>query len=205
MNCVTIDFEANCLPSRGRSFPIEVGICGPLGTRSWLIRPLPEWRQWAWTDEAIALHGITLQQLDEQGVDPAIVVAEVRRAVGDRRLVADSTIDQDWWQTLLDAAEPAIPVAPHDAAPLVIEHISDVFDELCATDEQIESAQRRANWLRADRHRAGADARWLYTLLSDLTQQIAAERPASSDQPCSDWTSHEAYLRVMREPQTARS
>jgi hypothetical protein len=203
MNWVTIDFEASCLPRQGRSFPIEVGICGPLGTCSWLIRPLPAWRQWHWTAEASALHGITMAQLDERGIDPAIVVAEMRQAVGLGRVIADSTIDRDWWQTLLGAAKPAMPAAPTGSASFAIDHISAVFDELGATAEQIQSAQQCANRFCPERHRAGADARWLYTLLSELTQRIAADRPAAAHQPFPSWTSQAAYAPSIREPQTA--
>ena len=39
MGIVTIDFEASCLPQRGRSYPIEVGIAGNKGSLAWLIQP----------------------------------------------------------------------------------------------------------------------------------------------------------------------
>ena len=171
MDWVTIDFEASCLPRHGRSYPIEVGVCGPLGSRSWLIRPTPEWQGWDWTHEAAGLHGITRRQLDEQGLAPETVIAEVRRAVGSARVVADSSIDRIWWQALLDAGSPT------GATPLVIEHIRDVFDEIGATAAQIKLAQQRADWLCPARHRAGADARWLFTLLSTLTQQADTLSP----------------------------
>jgi hypothetical protein len=172
MDWVTIDFEASCLPQHGRSYPIEVGISGPLGTSSWLIRPLPEWREWDWTDEAFALHGISRERLDDEGLEPRIVVAEVRKAIGAARVIADSTIDTYWWQLLLGAAEPGIATA----APLRIEHVGVLFDELGAIPEQILFAQRRADRLSPERHRAGADSRWLFTLLATLSQQIAADR-----------------------------
>ncbi len=193
MEWVTIDFEASCLPRHGRSYPIEVGVSGPLGTFSWLIKPLAEWREWEWTEEAFRLHGISRQQLDEQGLEPAFVVDEVRRAVGSARVIADSSIDGIWWQELLDAARPALirPAAIH------IEHVRDIFDELNASPEQIRFAQQRADWLCPERHRAGADAHWLFTLLSTLSYRIVADR----EEPVQIWPSEIAG--DFEEPTTA--
>ncbi len=191
MNWVTIDFEASCLPQHGRSFPIEVGICGAFGTASWLIKPTAEWLEWDWTEEAFSLHGIRQELLERQGSDPVTVVAELRRAVGGHRVIADSTIDRSWWQTLLDAADPGAL-----ASPMIIEHISDVFNELGATDEQIRHAQQRADRLCPVRHRAGPDAHWLFTLLVDLS-------PAEP-KPFPSWASGDAYVRGTGKPQRAR-
>ena len=53
-----IDFEASCLPEAGESYPIEVALAKVDGsTRSWLIRPSPEWQFWDWSSEAEHLHG----------------------------------------------------------------------------------------------------------------------------------------------------
>jgi hypothetical protein len=169
MNWVTIDFEASCLPRHGRSFPIEVGVCGLLGMSSWLIKPSPEWHDWDWTAEAAGLHGITRRQLEQHGLEPQQVVAHVRRAVGSSRVIADSSIDRMWWQTLVGAAD--------TSSTMVIEHVADIFDELGATASQIQLAQQRADWLSPAQHRAGADARWLHTLLSTLTRQVEAATP----------------------------
>jgi hypothetical protein len=174
MDWVTIDFEASCLPRHGRSFPIEVGVSGPWGTRSWLIRPLPEWREWDWTEEAYRLHGISREQLEAEGQEPAIVLAQVRQAIGTVRVAADSAIDGIWWQTLLDAGEGGL-ATPGDR-DIRIEHIAEIFAELRATHEQIMAAQWQADLICTERHRAGADARWLYTLLSTLAQRVKDDR-----------------------------
>jgi hypothetical protein len=199
MDWVTIDFEASCLPRHGRSFPIEVGVSGPWGTRSWLIRPLPEWREWDWTEEAYRLHGISWEQLEEAGQDPAIVVAEVRQALGASRVIADSTIDRIWWQTLLDAGAGAI--APSGSSAIRIEHVADVLTELGASHEQIMAAQWSADMLCPGRHRAGPDAFWLFTLLSTLLQRVEADRmPAIAPQPSAfAWAAAPAGVRPMLE------
>ena len=180
MDWVTIDFEASCLPRHGRSYPIEVGISGPLGTSSWLIRPLPRWREWDWTQEAFSLHGISQARLDEEGLDPPMVLAQLRGAIGTARVIADSPLDCLWWQTLAEAA------GPDSAAwwrEIHIQHVTEVFDELGATADQIRFAQRRADWLCPDRHRAGADANWLRTLLTVLSQRIADDRADAAPWP----------------------
>jgi hypothetical protein len=219
MNWMTIDFEASCLPRHGKSYPIEVGISGPLGTQSWLIKPLPQWRDWDWTAEASSLHGITQQQLHDEGQEPAIVMAQVLRAVGTSRVIADSTIDRIWWDTLVNAATPVLvgatpPIQSAPACPggICIEHVGDVLEELNATPEQIRSAQLRADRLCLGRHRAGNDARWLYTLLHDLTRPVETDRtdpaaPVSPDRSpvFPDWTTHRAYLSTARQSQTTET
>ena len=186
MDWVTIDFEASCLPRHGRSFPIEVGVSGAWGTRSWLIRPLAEWREWDWTEEAYRLHGISWDQLEEAGQEPAAVLAEVRQAIGTARVVADSTIDRVWWQTLLDAG------GEGDAVPapgaLHIEHIADIFQELGATHDQIMAAQWQADLLCPERHRAGADARWLHALLATLIKRVDDDREVAVEPSPSDFS-----------------
>jgi hypothetical protein len=192
MEWVTIDFEASCLPRHGRSYPIEVGICGPLGTCSWLIRPVAEWRHWDWTEEAFALHGIKRDQLDAQGLEPRHVLDEIRLAVGPARVVADSAIDREWWQTLLDAAQPA--TAPAAITHFRIEQVTDVFAELGASHEQILVAQQRADRFCPERHRAASDARWLFTLLLTLSEQIEADRHKPARKSFPGWATQEAYV-----------
>ena len=60
-----VDFEASCLPSYGRGFPLEVGLsCVGTGeTKSWLIRPDGAWLGWDWDPAAEAIHGISLKPL----------------------------------------------------------------------------------------------------------------------------------------------
>lgn len=94
MDHVAIDFEANCLPRHGRSFPIEVWVTDGRGVRSWLIRPVAERRAWDCTNEALALHGISPE----------------------RRVVADSSLDSYWWRMLAGGAgaraESCAPIGP---------------------------------------------------------------------------------------------
>lgn len=165
MSFVAIDFEASCLPRHGRSFPIEVAISGPEGTRSWLIKPHSSWHGWDWTDEAFELHGITRKVLEDHGVEPAIVVEELTRAVAGRRVFADSSIDATWWATLCEAAS---------ILPLIrVQHASLLLGEMQASGSEIAAAKRFADQHCSARHRAAPDAEWLWCLLSELERCVA--------------------------------
>lgn len=161
MSFIAIDFEASCLPQVGRSFPIEVGIAAPDGwSRAWLIRPHANWAGWQWSDDAQALHGLTLERLHDEGMDVPDVAACLREAVGGRMLVADSVLDDYWSRTLFEAAgEPAhLPVTSLGALPRF--HAVD--------QDRIEAAVASADRNRLNRHRAADDARWLANLIADL-------------------------------------
>ncbi|AMK25272.1 MULTISPECIES: 3'-5' exonuclease [unclassified Sphingobium] len=166
MDYVTIDFEASCLPHHGRSFPIEVGIADAQGARAWLIRPIAEWRKWDWTQEALELHGIGPERLEREGMPPHQVFAELNRAIGSRRIIADSRIDGYWWRLLAGAAG--------EVRARPIEHVASVLDALAVASEDIFSAQKHADRLCPARHRAADDARWLWTLLAELERRVDA-------------------------------
>jgi hypothetical protein len=163
MDFVAIDFEASCLPRHGRSYPIEVGIADAAGVRSWLIKPDPRWQDWDWTGEAFGLHGITREQLNDEGIAPETVFAELRRAIGGKRVVADSMIDSYWWNTLASVT------ACQHRSP--IEHASALLDERGVTSEAIAVACAEADRLCRARHRADADALWLWTVLSAASRE----------------------------------
>jgi len=170
MSFIAIDFEASCLPQHGRSFPIEVGIATADGrSRSWLIRPHPLWADWQWSDDAQALHGLTLNRLHEEGLEVAEVAARLREAVGDTVLIADSVLDDYWSRTLFEAAgDPAhLPVTTLGALP-----------RFRAVDpDRLQAAVASADRNRKNRHRAADDARWLARLIADL-RILEPERPA---------------------------
>lgn len=180
MRIVTIDFEASCLPRHGRSFPIEVGIAHSDGrTRSWLIRPAPEWSGWDWTDEAQSLHGITRQQLDRDGLPVVQVMTELAEAVDGCRVFADSHLDAGWLDTLASAV--------HAPRPFRIEHIEALLDRFGAMPQDIAAAQSSLAGETFVRHRAGDDARWLMRFVIMLAD-IAGRRLQEADAPLFGWT-----------------
>lgn len=160
MAIVAIDFEASCLPRRGRSFPIEVGVSVAGRTRSWLIRPHDSWAGWDWTAEAEALHGLSLARLLREGLPADAVLDRLVAATEGHRVVADSVIDQYWLETLARAAG--------EGAPFMIDHVSILLDEYGAGDQRICAAVAHADERYPVRHRAGSDAAWLSALIGHI-------------------------------------
>jgi len=162
MGIITIDFEASCLPQRGLSFPIEVGIAGHAGSSAWLIQPHASWLGWQWSGEAERLHGISLDQLRSQGQPVDVVANALHAALVGHRVVADSIFDRYWMKTLALAARTDLPAA--------VEHIGAIFDELHTTSEEIAVAQVAIGRSKTHKHRARYDALWLHALIGELTK-----------------------------------
>lgn len=163
MRIRTIDFEASCLPRHGRSFPIEVGIAGAGGSRSWLIRPHDSWRGWDWVAEAEALHGLSLAQVKAEGLPADVVYRQLMASLDGCRVVADSVIDQYWLQTLAEAAG-CVTVCQ-------IDHVSMLLDEHGVDEQSICAAVAFADARHPVRHRAEWDAQWLASLLDHVSGQ----------------------------------
>jgi hypothetical protein len=158
---LAIDFEASCLPRHGRSFPIEVGIADASGwSRSWLIRPAPEWAGWTWTDEAEALHGITRAELALHGLPADAVMRELNAAIGSRDICADHDLDAQWL-ALLEAAA-GVP------ASFRLRQASELFGRIRPDSAAIQQALLDADRSVSRRHRAGPDSLWLATLAHAL-------------------------------------
>lgn len=124
MSCpALIDFEASCLPEYGQSYPIEVAVARIDGSsRAWLIRPVQAWRSWDWSDEAEALHGITREMLDKEGLPPAQVLAEMTAFVRDCHVYADADLDEYWLEVLSHAVGAPLPFPVHYLGELFVEH-----------------------------------------------------------------------------------
>ena len=180
LTIVTIDFEASCLPRHGRSFPIEVGITLAGRTQSWLIRPHESWAGWDWTAEAQAVHGLTLAQVQREGLPVDAVLDRLVAAMDGHRAVADSVIDQYWLETLARAAG--------ESAPFLIDHVSILLDEYGAGERRIAAAVAHADACYPVRHRAGSDAAWLSAMIDHVAGRVpavpavplAAMRPAAA-------------------------
>lgn len=168
MPTLAIDFEASCLPRHGRSFPIEVGIAGNGHAESWLIRPHESWAGWNWSKEAQALHGLSLEQVQQEGRPARLVLEQLAAAANGCRLVADSVIDQYWLETLA--------IAARMDAPFDIDHVALLLDEHGADEQRISAAVACANARHPVRHRAASDALWLSALFDHVAGEPLAER-----------------------------
>lgn len=95
-----IDLEASGLASD--SYPIEVGIVLGTGeTFEALIKPLPHWQHW--DDEAEAIHGITREQLAEEGQDIQEVCRQINELCAGKTLYSDCWAHDSRWLNLLFA------------------------------------------------------------------------------------------------------
>lgn len=166
---LTLDFEASCLPRSGRSYPIEVGVSDLDGTaRSWLIRPSATWRDWHWSADAEALHGISRQQLETDGLPVETVLAELASATEGAWVVADSYLDAQWLRTLAEAAD----MEP----PFRLDHVALLFDLLETTPADMTFAEGRMAAANLRRHRAREDAQRLSLLVGGLIEASEARR-----------------------------
>jgi hypothetical protein len=117
-----IDFEASCLPDYGRSYPIEVAVARIDGTsRTWLIRPIAAWRYWDWAPEAEALHGISPELIEHEGVSPQQVLAEMAAFVADCPVYADADLDAYWLEVLAHGAGEKAPFPVHYLGEYLVE------------------------------------------------------------------------------------
>ncbi|MGG5890476.1 3'-5' exonuclease [Falsiroseomonas sp. HC035] len=111
-----LDIEASGLSDD--SYPIEIGLALPSPTPggdweilllSWLIRPTATWldNQDAWSTTAEQVHGLTLDRLQSEGLDPAEVAREIDQVLNGRIVVADTGpagADAFWLKRLAAAA-----------------------------------------------------------------------------------------------------
>ena len=99
---VFLDFEASSLSKN--SYPVEVAWVFEDGrSRSFLIRPAPGWTDWS--GEAEAVHGISREQLVNEGVEVTVIVDEMVRTLFGQDLYASApSWDGKWLSTLLRAA-----------------------------------------------------------------------------------------------------
>lgn len=97
-----IDFEASSLDLIS-SYPIEVGLSLADGSvRSWLIRPAPLWNDWS--ESAQAIHGISRDQLQEEGHDAVVLAKELNSLIDDVVYCDAWTHDSFWLHRLFKAA-----------------------------------------------------------------------------------------------------
>jgi hypothetical protein len=183
-----IDVEASSL---GRaSYPIEIGWCLP-DTRevgSVLVRPPGSFEAWDWDPVAEQLHGISRLTLVRDGQRSGPAARQFAEATKGRRLFADSAMDGWWMKRLFQTAKLAPPPFVEDFYKLldvVIRPEPTIVDgdpialrlaraELqgALIDQAYESARRTA----PKRHRAGDDARHLYTVYCEALALFKSSR-----------------------------
>lgn len=157
---IFIDFEASSLDLI-ESYPIEVGICMPNGdTHSWLIRPHVLWKDWS--GMAAKIHGISREELENNGTECVEVANALNDLLGDALVYCDAwTFDSFWLHRLFKTSG-----LKHS---FQIESISVLLD-----DRQIERWQDVHNQtiddMALERHRASNDALILHETYKRVTQ-----------------------------------
>lgn len=98
-----IDLEASGF-GRG-SYPIEVGFAlEDRNVHSFLIKPAPDWTHWS--EEAEQIHGISRQQLDEEGLNPREIALKLNELLRGKTLYSDAwSFDSSWVGRLFNEAE----------------------------------------------------------------------------------------------------
>ena len=95
-----IDIEASGLASS--SYPLEIGIVlGNGESYEALIKPLGHWQHW--DSSAQALHGISRQQLLDEGLPATQVCEEINQLCGGKTLYSDCWVYDARWLNLLFA------------------------------------------------------------------------------------------------------
>ena len=98
-----LDFEASSLDLIC-GYPIEVGVCLEDGSlHSWLIRPAPLWNDWS--DSAEAIHGISRQQLLDEGIEVRKVAKNLNDCLSGNVYSDAWTFDSFWLHRLFKAAQ----------------------------------------------------------------------------------------------------
>lgn len=97
-NINIIDIEASGL--HFDSYPIEIAVSVNGELKSWLIKPEDHWRYWC--DIAESMHGISREQLQQEGMSAMQVAAELNEFLqGAGEIYSDAAYwDNDWIDTL---------------------------------------------------------------------------------------------------------
>lgn len=155
---ICLDLEASSLSPGG--FPVEVAVASVATgeVRSWLIRPEPDWvERGVWDNNAAAIHGLTLAQLERQGIAPSSVVEELTGFLWGAFVLSDNPRHDDGWlRTLYAAAGASRPPADIQSFQAFA---ADLAMGVSRTPQQaLEDAEAAAWVMFPEQHRASPDA-----------------------------------------------
>lgn len=145
---LTLDIESSGLSDD--SYPISIGISGSDNQSwYWLVCPLEDWSHW--DDFAQDNHGISRDELIEEGRDAFLVSREINAVFNGKTLIVDSKWDSFWINRLYSdlGVEPSFSV----------KHLADVFpgSVSSAVFDEIE----KRDWI----HNAASDAKDLRDII----------------------------------------
>jgi hypothetical protein len=160
---VFLDFEASSLADD--SYPIEIGWAAEDGsTEAHLIRPAPSWSDWDPAAEAV--HGITREQLRDEGEPHEQVARRTLEALGGHDLfVSAPSWDGKWMSVLLRSVGlPRHALRLKDSDDAHRQAVGEILhgrvtdDEIALVAARLLGQARREVVVGAPRHRALADA-----------------------------------------------
>lgn len=96
-----IDFEASGIAPD--SYPIEVAVVSSETSFSSLIKPVRYWTQWSF--DAEDMHGLSQDQLRQEGNMPVAVARRMNQLFSGQVLCSDSPQDGFWLDVLYEAAD----------------------------------------------------------------------------------------------------
>jgi hypothetical protein len=96
-----IDFEASGIAPD--SYPIEVAVVSSETSFSSLIKPARYWTHWSF--DAQDMHGLTQDQLHQEGDTPVAVARIMNQLFSGQVLCSDSPQDVFWLDVLYEAAD----------------------------------------------------------------------------------------------------
>ncbi|MCF5170662.1 MULTISPECIES: hypothetical protein [Pseudomonas] len=96
-----IDFEASGIAPD--SYPIEVAVVSSDAFFSSLIKPVRYWTHWSF--DAEDMHGLTQDQLLQEGNTPDAVARNMNQLFSGQVLCSDSPQDSFWFDVLFEAAD----------------------------------------------------------------------------------------------------
>lgn len=96
-----IDFEASGMAPD--SYPIEVAVVSCETSFSSFIKPARYWTHWSF--DAQDMHGLTQNQLHQEGDTPVAVARNMNQLFAGQVLCSDSPQDSFWLDVLFEAAD----------------------------------------------------------------------------------------------------
>lgn len=122
------DIEASGL--HDGSFPIEIGWAGlDLVPHHFLIKPHSTWTFDLWNSAAEQIHGISWEQLQDEGIDPKEAADRIIEAFRGQYLVSDSPFyEAKWFLRLFEAVDVKADFVHRNYLGNVMTHIKDIID-----------------------------------------------------------------------------
>jgi len=96
-----IDFEASGIAPD--SYPIQVAVVSSESSFTSLIKPARYWTHWSF--DAQDMHGLSQDQLREQGDTPSALARHMNQLFSGQVLCSDSPQDSFWLDVLYEAAD----------------------------------------------------------------------------------------------------